>query len=75
MPNRVEAALSAIPRVNTCSVGVRLVFALLIARGYESGVPIGLETNHLWTFGDRQATSMRVYRDRAEALEGVGLME
>jgi ketosteroid isomerase-like protein len=52
-----------------------LVFALLIARGHESGVPIELETTHVWTFRDGQATAMRVYRDRAEALEAVGLRE
>ena len=52
-----------------------VVFALLVARGHESGVPIELETNHVWTFRDGQATAMRVYRDRAEALEAAGLQD
>lgn len=52
-----------------------LVFALLIARGHESGVPIELETTHVWTFRDGQATAMRVYRDRAAAREAVGLRD
>jgi ketosteroid isomerase-like protein len=34
-----------------------------------------VETNRVWTFRDGQATAMRVYRDRAEALEAVGLPE
>jgi ketosteroid isomerase-like protein len=50
-----------------------LVFARLVAVGQESGVPIELETNHVWTVRDRRATSMRVYRNRTEALEAVGL--
>jgi len=45
-----------------------LVFARLVAVGHESGVPIELETNHIWTIRDGRATSMFVYRDRAEAL-------
>ena len=52
-----------------------VVFALLVARGHESDVPIELETNHVWTIRDGRATSMRVYRDRSEALEAVGLRE
>ncbi len=51
-----------------------VVFALLVARGH-SGVPIELETSHVWTIRDGRATSMRVYRDRSEALEAVGLRE
>jgi ketosteroid isomerase-like protein len=50
-----------------------VVFALLIARGHESGVPIELETTHVWTFREGRPTSMRVYRDRAEAIEAAGL--
>jgi ketosteroid isomerase-like protein len=45
-----------------------LVFARLVAVGHESGVPIELETNHIWTIRNGRATSMCVYRDRAEAL-------
>jgi ketosteroid isomerase-like protein len=45
-----------------------LVFARLVAVGHESGVPIELETNHIWTIRNGRATAMCVYRDRAEAL-------
>jgi ketosteroid isomerase-like protein len=48
-----------------------LVFALLVAVGYESGVPVELETNHLWTVRNGRAISMCVYRDRGEALEAL----
>jgi ketosteroid isomerase-like protein len=49
-----------------------LVFARLVAVGLESGVPVELETNHIWTIRNGRATSMCVYRDRSEALEAVG---
>ena len=52
-----------------------LVFARLFAVGHESGVPIERETNHVWTIRNGRATSLRVYRDRSEALEVVGLLE
>ena len=48
-----------------------LVFARLVAVGHESGVPIELETNHVWTIRNGRATSMCVYRERAEALEAL----
>ena len=51
-----------------------LVFARLVAVGAESGVPVELETNHIWTLTGGRATSMTVYRDRTEALEAVGLL-
>jgi ketosteroid isomerase-like protein len=52
-----------------------VVFALLVAVGHESGVPIELATNHVWTIRDGRATSLRVYRDRSEALAAAGLRE
>ncbi len=48
-----------------------LVFARLVAVGHESGVPIELETNHVWTVRDGRATSVCVYRDRGEAIEAL----
>jgi ketosteroid isomerase-like protein len=48
-----------------------LVFARLVAVGHESGVPIELETNHVWTVRDGRATSLCVYRDRGEAIEAL----
>ena len=50
-----------------------VVFARLVAVGLESGIPIELDTNHVWTIRDRRATSLCVYRDRSEALEAAGL--
>ena len=52
-----------------------LVFARLFAVGHGSGAPIERETTHVWTLRDGRATSMRVYRDRSEALEAVGLRD
>jgi|SRR5215204_3460453 len=52
-----------------------LVFVHVVAVGRESGVPIDLETAHLWTIRDRRARSARIYRDRSEALEAAGLRE
>jgi ketosteroid isomerase-like protein len=48
-----------------------LVFARLVAVGHESGVPIELETNHVWSVRDGRATSLCVFRDRGEALEAL----
>jgi hypothetical protein len=48
-----------------------LVFARLVAVGHESGVPVELETNHLWTVRKGRAISLCVYRDRAEALDAL----
>jgi ketosteroid isomerase-like protein len=52
-----------------------LVFARLVAVGHESGVPIELETNHIWTIRNGRAISMCVYRDRMDALGAAGLRE
>ena len=52
-----------------------LVFARLVAAGRESGVPVELETNHVWTIRNGRAAAMCVYRDRTEALDAVGLRE
>lgn len=52
-----------------------LVFARLVAVGHESGVPVELETNHLWTISNGRAVSLCVYRDRSEALEVLGPRE
>jgi len=52
-----------------------LVFVHLVAVGHESGVPVELDSGHIWTIHDGRAKSMRVYRNRSEALEAVGLRE
>ena len=52
-----------------------LVLIRVVAVGHESGVPIELESAHVWTIRDGRAKSARIYRDRSEALEAVGLRE
>ena len=52
-----------------------VVFARIVALGRESHVPIERETTHLWTIRDGRARSMRIYPNRSEALEAVGLQE
>jgi ketosteroid isomerase-like protein len=52
-----------------------LVFVRVVAVGHESGVPIELESAHIWSIRDGRVTSMRIYRDRSKALEAVGLRE
>ena len=52
-----------------------VVFARIEAEGGASGVPIELETTHVWTIRRGRAVSMHVYRDRSEALEAAGLSE
>ena len=56
--------------------GNRVVaFARILAKGGVSGVPIELETTHVWTLSAGRATSVQFYRDRSEALEAAGLSE
>jgi ketosteroid isomerase-like protein len=52
-----------------------VVFARILAKGGASGVPIELETSHVWTVSAGRATSVQFYRDRSEALEAAGLRE
>ena len=50
-----------------------VVFVRVVAKGSASGVPIELPDAHVVTLRDGRLTSTRVYRDRSEALEAVGL--
>jgi ketosteroid isomerase-like protein len=52
-----------------------VVFARIVGQGAASGVPLELETTHVWTIRGGRATSMHVYRARSEALEAAGLSE
>jgi ketosteroid isomerase-like protein len=52
-----------------------VVFARILAKGGGSGVPVELQTTHVWTVGAGRATSVQFYRDRSEALEAAGLSE
>ncbi len=52
-----------------------VVFVRILAEGGASGVPIELETTHVWTIRGARATSMNAYRDRSQALEAAGLSE
>jgi ketosteroid isomerase-like protein len=51
------------------------VFMRVIATGGASGVPIEVESAHVVTIRDGRIISSRVYHDRSEALEAVGLEE
>jgi ketosteroid isomerase-like protein len=52
-----------------------VVFARIVAEGGTSGIPIEMETAHLWTIRDGRAVSLHVHRSRAEALKAAGLSE
>ncbi len=52
-----------------------VVFVRILAEGGASGVPIEIETAHVWTIRGARATAMHAYRDRSEALEAAGLSE
>jgi ketosteroid isomerase-like protein len=61
---------------NFHAAGDRVVaFARILAEGGSSGVPIEVETAHIWTIRGGRVTSMHAYRDRTEALEAAGLRE
>jgi ketosteroid isomerase-like protein len=52
-----------------------VVLARLVAEGGSSGIHLEREVAHLWAFDNGRATGIRVYLDRAEALEAAGLQE
>ena len=52
-----------------------VVFVRIFAEGGASGLPIEVETAHVWTIRGARASSMHSYRDRSEALEAAGLSE
>ena len=52
-----------------------VVFVRIFAEGGASGLPIEVETAHVWTFRGARASSMHAYRDRTQALEAAGLSE
>ena len=52
-----------------------VVFLRILAEGGASGVPIEVETAHVWTIRGARATAMHAYRDRTEALKAAGLSE
>jgi ketosteroid isomerase-like protein len=52
-----------------------LVFVRATATGPVSGAPVALAVAHEFTIRDGLITRMKVYRDRSEALEALGLRE
>jgi ketosteroid isomerase-like protein len=50
-----------------------VVFARIVGKGAASGVPVDLETTHVWTIHAGRASSVHAYRDRSQALEAAGL--
>ncbi|TMK97621.1 MAG: hypothetical protein E6G34_07905 [Actinobacteria bacterium] len=50
-----------------------VVFTRVVARGSASRVPIELPVAYVWSIKEARLTSARVYLDRSEALEAVGL--
>jgi ketosteroid isomerase-like protein len=51
------------------------VLVRVIAEGGASGLPTERKTAHVWTIRAGRLAAIQIYRDRAEALEVVGLSE
>jgi ketosteroid isomerase-like protein len=51
--------------------GCVVVFIRVVATGGVSGVPSERETAHVWTVHDGRLTSIRIYRNRDQALGAV----
>jgi ketosteroid isomerase-like protein len=49
------------------------VFIRVVAQGGASGLATERETAHVWAVRDGRLSSIQIYRDRAQALEAVGL--
>jgi ketosteroid isomerase-like protein len=52
-----------------------VVFIRVVAKGGASGLDAVQKTAHVWTVHDGRLASIQIYRDRAQALEAVGLSE
>jgi ketosteroid isomerase-like protein len=52
-----------------------MVFVRLRGRAHGSGVPLDQPVAHVWTLHGREVKQLRLYPNRAEALEAVGLRE
>jgi ketosteroid isomerase-like protein len=52
-----------------------VVFVRAVGKGRASGVPIEMNNAHVVTILNGRIKSIRVYRDRQQALEAVGLRE
>jgi ketosteroid isomerase-like protein len=50
-----------------------IVLIRVVAEGGSSGLPTERKTAHLWTIRGGRLSSIRIYRDRSEAFEAVGL--
>jgi|SRR5829696_2185216 len=51
------------------------VFIRVVAQGGASGLATERETAHVWKTRDGRLSAIQIYRDRAQALEAVGLSE
>ena len=51
------------------------VFVRVVAEGGASGVATERPTAHVWTVRDGRLSSIQIYRDRAQAMDAVGLRE
>jgi ketosteroid isomerase-like protein len=57
-------------------VGDRVVVLIrVVAEGGASGLAAVQETAHVWTVRNGRLAAIQIYRDRAQALEAVGLSE
>jgi uncharacterized protein len=45
------------------------------ARGRQSGVPLDFRQAHVWTVQNGKLTRLRIYQEKSQALEAVGLWE
>ena len=52
-----------------------MVFVRLRGGAHGSGVPLDQPVAHVWTLHGREVKQLRLYPNRAEALEAVGLRE
>lgn len=52
-----------------------MVLIRVKAEGGASGLAVVQETAHVWTVRNGRLASIQIYRDRAQALEAVGLSE
>ena len=65
----------AIHDLQALATGCVLAAMSVASTGRSSGIPVGAETTNVYWFAEDRINCIRVFRDRAEALDAVGLEE
>ena len=69
----IDSAAALLTLTDHPGLDLVVVFIRVIARGGASGLPSERETAHVWSVRDGRLAAIRIFRDRADALEALAL--